>query len=57
MAPGQCIHLCHSCIKISCSHGMSHRFRLLAYRCMLLRMAQEECEHAQLILCILQNCL
>ena len=23
----------------------------------LLRMAQEECEHAQLILCILQNCL
>ena len=27
------------------------------HRCMLLRMAQEECEHAQLILCILQNCL
>ena len=41
--PGQCIHLCHSCIKISCSHGMSHRFRLLAYRCMLLRISS--CHH------------
>ena len=28
-----------------------------AYGDLLLRMAQEECEHAQLILCILQNCL
>ena len=27
------------------------------HRCMLLKMAEEECEHAQTILCILQNCL
>ena len=27
------------------------------HRCMLLRIAEEECEHAQMILCILQTCL
>ena len=27
------------------------------HRCMLLKIAEEECEHAQMILCILQTCL
>ena len=27
------------------------------HRCMLLKIAEEECRHAQMILCILQTCL
>ena len=43
MESGQCVHLCHSRIKISRTHGMSHRFRLLADRCMLLCISS--CHH------------
>ena len=34
--PGKCIDLCHSCIEVSGSYGMSNRFRLFLDRSMLL---------------------
>ena len=66
--PGRPERPCVTCInetlrqQYTAEHAAHEAYAALAenagtHRCMLLRMAQEECEHAQLILCILQNCL
>ena len=66
--PGRPDAPCVTCInetlrqQYTAEHAAREAYAALAenagtHRCMLLRMAQEECEHAQLILCILQNCL
>ena len=66
--PGRPERPCVTCInetlrqQYTAEHAAHEAYAALAenagtHRCMLLRMAQEECEHAQLLLCILQNCL
>ena len=66
--PGRPEAPCVTCInetlrqRYSEEHAAHEAYETLAenagtHRCMLLRIAEEECEHAQMILCILQTCL
>ena len=66
--PGRPEAPCVTCInetlrqRYSEEHTAHEAYETLAenagtHRCMLLRIAEEECEHAQMILCILQTCL
>lgn len=59
---------CVTCInetlrqRYSEEHAAHEAYEALAenagtHRCMLLKIAEEECSHAQMILCILQTCL
>lgn len=59
---------CVTCInetlrqQYTAEHAAHESYEALAesagtHRCTLLKMAEEECQHAQTILCILQNCL
>lgn len=66
--PGRPDAPCVTCInetlrqRYSEEHAAHEAYKALAenagtHRCMLLKIAEEECGHAQMILCILQTCL
>ncbi len=66
--PGRPDAPCVTCInetlrqRYSEEHAAHEAYEALAenagtHRCMLLKIAEEECSHAQMILCILQTCL
>ena len=66
--PGRPDAPCVTCInetlrqRYSEEHAAHEAYEALAenagtHRCMLLKIAEEECGHAQMILCILQTCL